>query len=52
LEARLKTFFKDEVKEMVTEIVHIKATREFKNSKGNLYEEWSRLPHLILRLLN
>ena len=52
LEAKIKSFFKDEVKDLTTEIVMVKSTKEFKNYNGNSYEEWMRLTHFLLELLS
>ena len=52
LESKIKNFFKDEIKELTTEIVMVKAMREFKHYNGNSYEEWMRLPIFLLELLS
>jgi len=44
-------FYKDEVKELTTELVQLKVTKEFKYWNKNEYEEWMRLPHFLLKLM-
>jgi len=51
IEKKVADFYKDEVKELTTELVQLKAQKEFKYWNKKEYEEWMRLPHFLLKLM-